>query len=118
MKYFKYLTFLEKIFLIFNLVSALFLAINLVVSKFQGLGVGGLFLLYTLMQTTVTLRYRALLRIPKGELTGSDKKWIDDIEGWKKLWSGLTLKGSLIWWIVTIVFNFVLSPVMLPRLGN
>ena len=118
MRFFKYLLWWERIFYIFIFLVVLDIVVGMIASKFNsGLGFGGLILIYSAMQTGMTLRYRSLNRYPSKERDCSWEKQIRDLEGWKKLWSGLSIRASFVLWGFSLLYNFILAPIILKQMG-
>ncbi len=113
MKFLGYLKWWEKLLYGFGALVALFILWGAV---FKGVfGAGGAVLIYTILQTSITLQYLAFKRMSNAQLNDQMKKKIQSYERMKTLWGGLSLKASAIWWVISLIFNFLIAPWILHR---
>lgn len=115
MKLFKYLVLWEIIFYVLNFLGVLLLIISIFASNFS-FGIGDLLILYSALQTGMTLQYRSLNRQIAREKNPAVKKQTIALEGWKKLYAGFNIKISFFLWGIAILYNFFLGPLILQEL--
>ena len=113
---YKYLSLPEKFFLLVNTLGLLLVLFSLILLILRGIqgnpegfGMGDWVLLFAIMQSIPTLRYRGLTRIPTSEL---DEKLQNQLIQSNKFEWMYSLKSSIFLWLLVIgwtIFSLCLT---------